>query len=76
MHRETKSISDETTAKPGLKPDELDQSTIDSLVSKNLKEKLEVLAQVDLTNAVHEFVDKDEKVVLPARIDATTQFPL
>lgn len=44
-----------------LKPDELDQSTIDELISAHLKQQLEVLTEEDLTAAVHNFVDKDEK---------------
>lgn len=62
LYRETDVSSSALLAAAGsLKPDELDQSTIDELISANLKQQLEVLTEEDLTAAVHNFVDKDEK---------------
>ncbi|GMH38267.1 hypothetical protein BSKO_06151 [Bryopsis sp. KO-2023] len=49
-----------------LGTDQLDQTTIDDLISANLRQDLEILAEEDLTMAVHQFVEKDEKNALSA----------
>eukprot|EP00798_Chlamydomonas_sp_ICE-L_P028771 gene28771-31953_t len=47
-----------------LRPEALDQARIEDLVAQNLQQDLEVLQEEDLAIALHDYVEKDDKLAL------------
>lgn len=45
-----------------LPADENDHARMDDLIAATLQHNLEILPEDELTNALHIFIDKDEKV--------------
>jgi hypothetical protein len=47
-----------------IRPEQLDQARIEDLVAANLSAKLDILHPDDLAQALHQFVEKEEKAAL------------
>lgn len=47
----------------GQRPEALDTAQMEALIAEHLRERLQLLPEVDLANALHDFV---EKVCVPA----------
>ncbi|KAL3143519.1 hypothetical protein ABBQ38_002323 [Trebouxia sp. C0009 RCD-2024] len=57
-------VSEGAALTEGIRPEALDERQIEDLIAEHLQQHLEILPEQDLANALHEFVDKDEKQAL------------
>lgn len=57
-------VSESASLTEGIRPEALDERQIEDLIAEHLQQHLEILPEQDLANALHNFVDKDEKQAL------------
>lgn len=57
-------VSENAGLTEGIRPEALDERQIEDLIAEHLNQHLEILPEQDLANALHNFVDKDEKQAL------------
>ncbi|DBA79384.1 TPA: hypothetical protein ACH3X2_000030 [Trebouxia sp. C0005] len=57
-------VSENASLTDGIRPEALDERQIEDLIAEHLQQHLEILPEQDLANALHNFVDKDEKQAL------------